>query len=63
MATTYATVRMNGAEFVLVPKAEFRRLTAEDRRDARKVARAVERFRAGKLPTVSHAALKKSLGR
>ncbi len=62
MTTTYATLRLNGSEYVLVPKAEFRRLTQEDRRDARKVARAAARYRAGKLPTISHASLKRSLG-
>ena len=30
---SYSTLRMNGREYVLVPKSEFRRMTAEDRRD------------------------------
>jgi hypothetical protein len=55
-------MRMKGVEYVLVPKTEFRRLTAEDRRDARKAARAAARYRAGKLPTISHESLKRSLG-
>jgi hypothetical protein len=62
MATTYATLRMNGNEFVLVPKKEFRRLTTEDRRDARKVAQAVVRFRAGKSKAVPLAEVKRELG-
>jgi hypothetical protein len=32
---------MNGKEFVLVPKAEFARMTAQDRADVRKAARAL----------------------
>lgn len=59
---TYATLRMNGQEFVLVPKSEFRRLTAQDRRDGQKAQRALAQYRDGKLPTVSHAALKRELG-
>ncbi|MFI5380594.1 MAG: hypothetical protein ACHRHE_14955 [Tepidisphaerales bacterium] len=62
MATTYATLRMNGVEYVLVPKAEFRRLTQDDRRDTRKAAQAAAQHRAAKLPTISHEELKRSLG-
>lgn len=62
MSTAYATLKMNGNEFVLVPKAEFRRLTDEDRRDARAVARAVARLRAGKSQAVPLAVVKKELG-
>lgn len=58
----YATLRMNGKDFVLVPKAEFGRLVAQDRRDAQKVKQALARFRTGKLRTISHATLKKELG-
>ena len=58
----YATLRMNGKQFVLVPKTEFRRLTAEDRRDGRKVQRALARFRSGKLKTISHEDLMRELG-
>ncbi len=58
----YATLRMNGKEFVLVPKGEFARMTSQDVRDARKAKLALDRFRAGKLRTISHAALKKELG-
>jgi len=61
MTTTYATLRMNGNEFVLVPKAEFRRMTEEDRRDARKAAQAVARFRAGKSKAVPLAVVKREL--
>ena len=59
---SYATLRMNGKEFVLVPKSEFARLTAQDRRDAQKAKRALAQLRSGKLRTVSHAALKRELG-
>jgi hypothetical protein len=62
MTTTYSTLRMNGSEFVLVPKAEFRRMTEEDRRDARKVAQSVARFRAGKSKALPLAQVKKELG-
>lgn len=62
MATTYATLRMNGSEFVLVPKADFRRLTAEDRRDARKVAQAVARYRTHKSKAIPLSAVKRELG-
>ena len=62
MSTTYATLRMNGNEFVLVPKAEFRRMTEEDRRDSRKVARAVAQFRAGKSKAVPLDVVKRELG-
>lgn len=58
----YATLRMNGKEFVLVPKTEFTRARAEDRRDAQKAQRALAQFRTGKLRTVSHATLKRELG-
>ena len=58
----YATLRMNGKEFVLVPKQEFRAMAEQDRRDAQKVRQAVASFRAGKLRTVSHEQLKKRLG-
>ena len=59
---TYATLRMDGKEFVLVPKTEFGQLTAQDRRDAQKAQRALAQFRAGKLRTLSHTALKRELG-
>ena len=59
---TYSTLRMNGREFVLVPKTEFSRLKAQDRRDAYKAQRALAQYRAGKLRTVSHASLKRELG-
>ena len=32
----YATLRMNGKQFVLVSKTDFARLTAQDRRDGQK---------------------------
>ncbi|MFB3891678.1 MAG: hypothetical protein ACE15C_06595 [Phycisphaerae bacterium] len=59
---SYATLQMNGKQFVLVPKTEFQRLTAEDRRDARKAQRALARYRSGKARTISHEALKRELG-
>jgi hypothetical protein len=59
---TYATLHMNGKDFVLVPKARFRELVGQDERDARKVQRAVSALRAGKLRTVTHEQLKKRLG-
>ena len=59
---TYSTLRMNGREFVLVPKTEFNRLKVQDRRDAQKAQRALAQYRAGKLRTVSHADLKRELG-
>ncbi len=59
---SYATLRMNGREYMLVPKSEFQRMTAEDKRDSATAGRALARFRAGKLKTVSHAALKRRLG-
>lgn len=59
---TYSTLRMNGREFVLVPKTEFNRLKLQDRRDAHKAQRALAQYRAGKLRTVSHASLKRELG-
>ena len=62
MNAAYATLRMNGQEFVLVPKAELRRLTQDDRRDARKVAQAVARYRAGKSKAVPVAVVKRELG-
>ncbi len=58
----YATLKMSGREYVLVPKSEFKRLTLEDQRDARKATRAAAEFRSGKLRMISHAALKRSLG-
>ncbi len=62
MTTTYPTLRMSGKEFVLVPKDEFRRLTQEDQLYARKAARAVARFRAGKSKAVPLAVVKRELG-
>jgi hypothetical protein len=58
----YATLRMSGKEFVLVPKSEFRRLTRQDRLDAAKAGKALTRWRGGKLATTSHEDLKKKLG-
>lgn len=40
----YATMRMDGKEFVLVPKVEFGRLTAQDRRDAKKLSGLLRSF-------------------
>jgi hypothetical protein len=42
-------------------KAEFSRLTAQDRKDARKAQQPLSRFRSGKLRTISHSALKREL--
>jgi PHD/YefM family antitoxin component YafN of YafNO toxin-antitoxin module len=58
----HATIRKDGKEFVLVPKSEYRRLTADDRRDARKARQALAKLRAGKLRTIGHDALKRQLG-
>jgi hypothetical protein len=58
----YAVLKIDGKQFVLVPKAEFTRLTSEDRRDGRKAKHALTQPRAGKLKTVSHASLKRELG-
>jgi hypothetical protein len=58
----HATLRMNGKEFVLVPKAEFRKLTGRNQRDAQRAISALKKWRAGKLPTVSHVQLKRRLG-
>ena len=58
----HATLKMNGQEFVLVPKAEFRRLTAQDQRDSALVAATMKKWREGKLRTISHAQLKRELG-
>ena len=55
----HATLKMNGKEFVLVPKAEFRRLTAQDQRDSALVATTMKKWREGKLRTISHAQLKR----
>jgi hypothetical protein len=62
VSASYPTLKFNGQEFVLVPRGEFRRLTAEDRRDARQIERAAALYRAGKMRTISHAKLKRSLG-
>ena len=75
---TVSKLRVGGRNFAVVPWGEYQRLTANgnvkslshkrlsaevsDHRDARKVARAVARYRAGKLQTVSHESLKRSLG-
>jgi hypothetical protein len=59
---THATLKMNGQEFVLVPKAEFRRLTEQDRRDGALAAATLKKWHDGKLHTVSHAQLKRKLG-
>jgi hypothetical protein len=59
---SYATLRIDGKQFVLVPKAEFSRLTAQDRKDARKAQQALSRIRSGKLRTISHSALNRELG-
>ncbi len=59
---TYSTLRMNGREFILVPKTEFDRLKLQDRRDAQKAQRALAQYRSGKVRTVSHTDLKHELG-
>jgi len=71
-------LRVGGRNFAVVPWREYQRLAANgkakspsrkrlsaedaDRRDAMNVARAVARYRAGKLQTISHESLKRSLG-
>jgi hypothetical protein len=62
MPITYPTLRMDGKEYVLIPKAEFKQRWEQDLLDARKADRAAAKYRAGKLKTVSHSNLKKSLG-
>jgi PHD/YefM family antitoxin component YafN of YafNO toxin-antitoxin module len=62
MTPAYAILRMNGREFVLVPKAEFQRMTEQDRRDARVVAKAATRYRAGKSNAVPLVVVKRELG-
>ena len=73
-----AKLRVGGRDFAVVPWMEYQRLAANgkmkspshkrcsaedaDRSDARKVAQAAARYRAGKLQTVSHESLKRSLG-
>lgn len=75
---TVSKLRVGGRDFAVVPWREYQRLTANgnakrsprkklsgddaDMGDARRVAKAVERYRAGKLPTISHESLKLSLG-
>jgi len=61
-AQKYSTLKMDGKEFVLVPKKDFRRLTEEDRRDGRKADRAAARFRAGKSKAIPLSAVKRKLG-
>ncbi|MCL2700718.1 MAG: hypothetical protein FWE88_03375 [Phycisphaerae bacterium] len=58
----HATLKMNGEEFVLVPKAEFRRLTAQDRRDSALAASTLKKWKEGKLRVISHEQLKRKLG-
>ncbi|MCL2648177.1 MAG: hypothetical protein FWD61_14395 [Phycisphaerales bacterium] len=61
----HATLKMNGQEFVLVPKAEFRkfqRLTEQDQQDSDLASATLEKWRDGKLRTISHAQLKRKLG-
>jgi len=61
----HATLKMNGKEFVLVPKAEFqrfRRLTEQDQRDSDLVVDTLKKWQEGKLRTVSHTQLKRKLG-
>jgi len=58
----HATLKMNGKEFVLVPKAEFRRLTEQERRDSALAAATLKKWHEGKLRTVSHEQLKRKLG-
>ena len=59
---SYATLRINGREYVLVPKPEFQRLSAQDREDSAKARRPLAKLRAGKLKTISHEAVKHRLG-
>ena len=58
----HATLKMNGKEFVLVPKAEFRRLTEQDRRDSALAAATLKKWEDGRLRTVTHEQLKRKLG-
>ncbi len=63
MTTTYPTLKMDNKEFVLVPKALFRRLIADDRYYARLAARAAARLRAGKSKAVPLSTVKRELER
>ena len=59
---SYATLRMHGKEFVLVPK---RRVCAADGTGSKRCAKGkagVAATAAGKLRTISHADLKRELG-
>jgi hypothetical protein len=49
---------------VLLPKKEYDRLTSakEDHNDAALARKTIAKFRAGKLRTISHEALKRQLG-
>ena len=58
----HATLRMNGRQYVLVPKDEYRKLTSRDQMDAELAIASLNKWRAGKLRTVSHAQLKRKLG-
>ena len=58
------TLKLGGREYVLLSRREYELLAAraEDRRDGERVKRAMAKFRAGKVKTVSHAAVKRQLG-
>jgi len=61
---TNATLIFKGHEYVLVPRKTYERLTQkqQDRSDGIAAQKAVSRYRAGKLKTVSHVELKRKLG-
>jgi hypothetical protein len=62
MPITYPTLRMDGKEYVLIPKAEFKQRWEQDILDARKAARATARLKAGKSKALPLSVVKRELG-
>lgn len=58
------TLKMRGQEYVLLPRKQYERLTADeqDRRSAARAHKSLAKLRAGKLKTISHDKVKKMLG-
>jgi hypothetical protein len=61
---TMTTLKLRGQEYVLLPRKQYERLTAEDRqrRVAARARKALGKFRAGKLKTMPHEKVKRMLG-
>jgi hypothetical protein len=57
------TLKMRGQEYVLLPRKQYERLTADeqDRQSAARARRSLAKFRAGKLKAISHAKVKRIL--